>query len=239
MMYGQVLLRVVEQAGADAHLVVMAAEYVEVAAALAALPEFGVVGEFGERDGPEPELVVHLHHGGTGRYREYLGIGKELSREYEGLLLDSLCHAHAPEVVGHYKSRVRHETLASPGLDVRESGEASVVADGYHGLSGPYLVADVLRRPLGDSGLALQRRNEYFLADLFCVYGVAFLCHGDCYFHVDIQSPKRQDKPRLSIAIHGQVSDLDGECAMKVPKCGRVLRLLGSDGKKRIFPFRC
>ena len=123
----KVLLRVIQKACADAHLVVVALENLEVPAALAAFPELGVVGELREGDGTESELVVHLHDGRSGGDGEYLGVGEEPAREQEGLFLDHLRDAHASVGMGHDKARVGHETFSSPGFDVGESGEVPVV----------------------------------------------------------------------------------------------------------------
>ena len=54
----QVLLRVIQQARADAHLVVVALQDVKMAAALAALPKLRIVCQFGEGDRPETEFTV-------------------------------------------------------------------------------------------------------------------------------------------------------------------------------------
>ena len=72
------LVRVIEKPGAQAHSVIVLLQYGEVAAALAAFPELGVVGELRERHRSESQLVVHLHYSGSGRDAEYFGVGEQL-----------------------------------------------------------------------------------------------------------------------------------------------------------------
>ena len=108
------LLRIIEKPGADTHLVVMALEDVEMPAPFAAFPELRIVRQFRKGDGTEAELLVHLHHGCTGGDVEDLGVREEFPGEDEGLLLDPLGDAHAPELVGDDEAGIGHETLAAP-----------------------------------------------------------------------------------------------------------------------------
>lgn len=85
----QMLLRVIKQPRADAHLVIMILEDVEMPAALASLPEFGVVRQFGERNRTEAEFVVELHYRCSRGDREDLCIREKLAAQQEGLLLDA------------------------------------------------------------------------------------------------------------------------------------------------------
>ena len=103
-----------------------------MAAALAALPELGIVRELGERDGTEAELVVHLHHRRAGGDGEDLGVREELPGQDERLLLDLLGEAHPAELVRDDEAGVRDEALAAPGLDVGEAGEFAVLGEGDH-----------------------------------------------------------------------------------------------------------
>ena len=93
---------VVQQAGADAPLVVVLLQNVKILASLAALPEFGVVSQVLESYGTEAQFVVHFEHCWTGGDAEYLGAWEKLARETEDALLDALGKADAPEFVGHY-----------------------------------------------------------------------------------------------------------------------------------------
>ena len=77
MMDGKVLVGVVEQPGADAHIIIVTLENLEMPATLAALPELGIVRKFTERNWTETEFIIHLHHGGPRAYGEYLGIGEQ------------------------------------------------------------------------------------------------------------------------------------------------------------------
>ena len=81
---------VVQQAGADAPLVVILLQNVKILASLAALPEFGVVSQVLESYGTEAQFVVHFENCRTGGDAEYLGSGKKLSGETEDALLDAL-----------------------------------------------------------------------------------------------------------------------------------------------------
>ena len=164
-MDGQMFPGVVQQSGADAHLVVVALQDVEVAAALAALPELRIVREFGEGDRPEAEFIVHLHHGGTRGDGEDLGIREEFAREDESLLLDAFGDAHAAEFVRDDEAGIGDETLSAPGLDVGKTGELSLVGQGNHRFAGENLLVDVLRGTVGDTGFAFKRGNVDFPAD--------------------------------------------------------------------------
>ena len=179
----QMLLRVVEQACANAHLVVVALEYVEMAASFAAFPEFGVVGKFGERHRTEAEFVVHLHHCGTRGDGEDLCIREEPSGKEEGLLLDAFRNAHTAECVGNDESGIGHETFPAPGFNIGETGETTILGNGYHSLSGPYFFADVLRSSLGYARLAFQGAAVDFIADFLCESCVALFCHHYIDFH--------------------------------------------------------
>ena len=112
----KMLLGVVKQTGADAHLVVVALKDVEMTAALAAFPELRIVGEFGKRHRPEAELVIHLHHSRSGSDGEDFRIGEEPPGEQESLLLDTFCNSHTAKGVGDDKSRVGDKTFPSPGF---------------------------------------------------------------------------------------------------------------------------
>ena len=62
MLFVNMLFGVIKESGADAHLVIVALKYVEMAAALAALPELRIVRQFAVRYGPETEVIIHLHY---------------------------------------------------------------------------------------------------------------------------------------------------------------------------------
>ena len=179
----QMLLRIIQQTRTDAHLVVMAFEDVEMPAAFAAFPELRIVRELGVGDRTETEFIVHLHHGRAGGDGEDLGVREELAGQDESLLLDALGDAHAAELVRDDETGVGDETLAAPGFDVGESGEFAFVRHGDHGLAGADFLIDVLRRTLGDTGLALQRRDVDFVTDFLCKAGVALVGHHDVDVH--------------------------------------------------------
>ena len=166
------LLGIVEQAGADAHLIVVALEDVEMAAALTALPKFRIVSEFRVGNGAEAELVVHLHNGGAGSDREDLGVREETAGEQEGLFLDAPGDAHSAELVRDNQAGVGDESLVPPGLDVGESGELAFIGKGDDGFTGIDFLDDVFRRAFGDTGLAFQRGDIDLFANLLGVFSV-------------------------------------------------------------------
>ena len=94
--------RIVEKAGTQTHLELVRFEYVIVAATLATLPEFGIVGQRREGNRTEPQFIVHLHHGCSGGDAEYLGFGEALARELEDAALDAHRKSLPPESVGYY-----------------------------------------------------------------------------------------------------------------------------------------
>ena len=74
-----VFFGVVKQTCAETHLVIVGFQDLEVSAALATLPEFGVVCECGEGHRPEAEFIVHLHYGCAGGDAEDLRVREFLS----------------------------------------------------------------------------------------------------------------------------------------------------------------
>src|SRR5574344_1706960 len=79
VMYLQMLFWIIEQAGADAHLEIVAPQNVKMTAALAAFPEFRIVGKLRKRHRAEAEFIIHLHDGGTCGDGEDLGIREFLA----------------------------------------------------------------------------------------------------------------------------------------------------------------
>ena len=98
------LLRVVEQPRAEAHPVIVVLQYLEIPASLASFPEFRVVSQFRKGHRPEPEFIVHLHHGSPCGYAEYLCIGEQFARKPEYALLDSFRQPEPPERMRHNQS---------------------------------------------------------------------------------------------------------------------------------------
>ncbi len=180
----QVLLGVVEQARADAHFIIMAFQNLEMAASLAAFPEFRVVGQFAERNGPEAEFVIHFHHGRTGRNGEYLRVGEEFAGENEGLLLDAPGDAHSPEPVGDDEARIGHETLSAPGFDIGKSGEFFFVREGDDGFSGKHLLGNIIGAALCNSCPAFLRRNINLVDNLLSVLCVSLI--GNHYVEIHL-----------------------------------------------------
>ena len=172
-----VFFGVVQKPGADAPFVIVVFQYVEVLAALAALPELSIVGQVLECHRAETQLVVHLEHGSPCGYAEYLGLREEFPGEFEYALLDALGQADAPEFVGHYKAGVGHKLLALPALYIGEACEAAVVRDGNHGLAGEHFFCNILGRALCYAGTAFLGGQRYLVTDGLGILDVAGVSH--------------------------------------------------------------
>ena len=148
--------RIEEQTGAKAQPVFVAGEDVEIPAALTAFPEFGIVGEFGERHRPETEFVIHFHYRRTGGYRENLRVREKLAGEDESLLLDAFRKPDATESVCYDEAGIGDERLSSPAFNVGKTGEFTVLGYGYDSLAGKHLLLDVFRCTFCYAGLTFK-----------------------------------------------------------------------------------
>src|SRR5690554_462503 len=94
-------LGIVKQAGAKAHLEVIALQDIVITAPLASFPRLLVVGQLREGNRLKAQVGVHFHHGQPGSDAKYLGVGIELARKIKDIMFDFLCQSQ-PAVVGMY-----------------------------------------------------------------------------------------------------------------------------------------
>lgn len=163
--------RVVEHAVAETHAAVVAGEDIVVLATLAALPEFLVGGEFGERDGFVAQTGVEFHHRQRCGDGEDFGVGESSSGQFECLVLDTRRKTHLAELGVYDKTRGRDIVAMAPALDVAETYETVAVHrhDSFPPLN---LVDDVLGGTAGNARAALKGRLVDELADEFGMLGM-------------------------------------------------------------------
>ena len=181
--YADVLERVVEQAGAQAHAETVLFQDRVVPAAPAAFPELRVTGEFGEGYGTESHLVVDLHHSGSCGDAEYPGEGEQFAGEHENFLFDSFGYPHSPEFMGDNQAGIGYVPLAFPGLYVGETGESSVFSDGYYGFPGLHFSEDIFGSSLCDASTSLLCGDVHLIADLLRETVVAAVSHHNVNSH--------------------------------------------------------
>ena len=193
MVYFQMLLGIVQQAGAKAHPVFVRLQNVEISAALAALPELRIVRKFGVRHWAEAEFVIHLHHGRSCGDRENLSLGEELAGQDKCLFLNTFGNPHAAELMSHYQAGISHEALAAPGFNVGETCEFTVISKGDNGFPGVHFLNDILRTAFSNTCTALQRRDVDFLANRIGIFGVAAVGHCNIDIHLSCFSERQPE----------------------------------------------
>ena len=143
--------RPVKHAGTEAAGVIVAGENVVVDAAFTSFPECRVGCQFVECHRHVAQLSVDFHDCRPGGEAENLGIGKPASGYLECLFLNGFRQSFPPEFRLYDQSRIGHEFLVVPALDVAESRKYV----GLHrndGLPLANFLFNVFRFPLGDAG---------------------------------------------------------------------------------------
>lgn len=118
---------VVQHSCAKAHAPVVALEYVKVHTSLAALPEFFVVGEFGECHGSVAHAAVQLHDGQRCGDAENFGKRKSETCEFKCLFLDASRQPEMAVVGVDYESGCGNKITVSPAFYVAEAYEQAFI----------------------------------------------------------------------------------------------------------------
>ncbi len=151
----QRLLRVEEHTGAETHTSVGALKDIVVLAALTALPEFFIVGQFGECHGFISHSRIELHDGKRGGDGKKFCERKAKSSQLEGFRLDGAGKAKMTVFGVDNQSGRRNEISMTPALDVAEPYEP-VAVKGHHAFTARDFLSDIFGCPLGDTCAALK-----------------------------------------------------------------------------------
>ena len=176
-------LGIIKKSCAKTHPVVVAFQDAVIPASLAAFPEFRIVSQGGECHGTESKLVIHFHHCSTGSDAEDLCFWEKCPRVFEDLSLYPHGESYASEGVGYDETGIGDIFLASPGLNVGETGKPSVLVYGNYGFSRKYLFRDIFRSSSCYTCAPFSGRYQDFFADLICVYNVACISHHNINVH--------------------------------------------------------
>ena len=156
---------VIEHACAETHAAVVALEYVKVHTSLAALPEFLVVGEFGECHGSVAHAAVQLHDGQRCGDAENFGKRKSETCEFKCLFLDASRQPEMAVVGVDYESGCGNKITVSPAFYVAEAYEL-VAVKGYYCLASGYFCRNIIGRTACYTCAALKSRLINQLANL-------------------------------------------------------------------------